>query len=231
MIHTIQLQPHSTSTIPLHIESPETFSARTAIEVHVQESPITNAIIASLTRNDETGQILIPTLTLTELAQKKFLILETLEPHSFRDYVLTLESINNLSSTLQRQTTPIEITYGIEVIAPPSQQISSSQTPIPTPSPTLPTHPPKNTPTPTPSSPTPTPNIQEPQVLGITTVEASTQSAIQFNAPPKPPPIFFILLFTCVALIIALLARNLRFVTRSKKTNVIPTKLKAQLLQ
>lgn len=217
MINTIQLQPHTASTIPLHVESPATLSARTAVEIHVQESLITNAIMATLTRNDETGQILIPTLTLTELAQKKFLPLEMLEPHSFRDYVLTLEPINNPPSSLQRQSTLMEITYGIEAIAPlPSQQISPLQTPIPTP---------------TPSSPTPNPNIQDPQVLGITTAQASTQSAIQFNAPPKPPPIFFILLFTCVALVIALLAKNLRFVTRAKKTNVIPTRLKTLLLQ
>lgn len=232
MINTIQLQPHTTSTIPLHIESPETFSARTAIEIHVQPSAITDAIMATLTRNDETGQILIPTLTLTELAQKNFLLLETLEPHTFRDYVLTFKPIDNPPSTLQRQITPMEITYGIEVITPPlSQQNTQLQTPLPSPisspipsptstpipSPTPTSHPFKNTLTSAASSPTPSINMHEPQVLGITTAEASTDSAIQLNAPPKPPPIFFILLFTGIALIIIVFARKSRFAPRAKK--------------
>jgi hypothetical protein len=57
MTNSIQLQPHTSSTIPLHIESPQILSARTAIEVTAQQSIITDSISITLTRNDETGQI------------------------------------------------------------------------------------------------------------------------------------------------------------------------------
>lgn len=230
MISTIQLQPHTTSNIPLHIESPESLSARTAIEIHMQESAITDAIMATLTRNDETGQILIPTLTLTEFVQKKFLTLETLEPHTMRDYVLTLKPIDNLPLSLQRQSTPMEITYGIEAIAS-SQQISPQQQPLPSPvplfvplpSPTSLPHLFKNTSSPLPSSTNPTPNLQKPQVLGVSTAQASTHSAIHLNTPPKLPPTFFILLFTVLALIIFLVVRNSKFAPRIKKYHLHKT--------
>ena len=234
MINTIQLQPHTTSTIPLHIESPATLPARTAIEIIAPQSIITDSITVTLTRNDETGQILIPTTTLSNLIHKKFTILETLEPHSLREYVLTFQPIASLQPELQRQNTPLEIKYGIEVIeSPASQYPSPKPTPsaVPSPSPitelkTLQakifTASAQETPT---SSPTPTQTLN-PQVLGVTTTNSSSQSAIHFNVLPKLPPIFFLLLFTGVAVSIYAMIRNSKVATREKRANTTTTERK-----
>ncbi len=237
MMNKIQLQPHSTSTIPLHVESPISRSARTAIEIIAPQSPITDSILTTLSRNDETGQILIPTTPLSNLIHKKFILLETLEPHSLRDYVLTFQPIASLQPELQRQTTPFEMKYGIEEIDFPSSQninTTSSLNPShnPTPPPSSPsnlktlqstafTKPPQEIPT---TSPTPTPE-HHPQVLGVTTTNASSQSALHFNTPPKLPPIFFLLLFTGIAVSIYAIVKNMRFAARERQSDHESTQL------
>lgn len=192
------LSPNTTATFPIHFES-LSYTARSAIRLQSDITTLTQSLLVTLRRNDETNHEFFSRVPLSTLVQQGYTTLETLEPHTFRDYVFVFEPTDS-AEQFQNQSTPLTIHYGLEYIASPS----------PSPSPLV-----KHTViqrtafTEIESAPLPSPTpFPSPQVLGVST-EIATPSSWYAIPPVNPPLIFVFLLSTGVLFALYFTARFL----------------------
>jgi len=160
------LSPNATATLPIHFES-LSYTARSAIQLQSDITTLTQSLFVTLQRNDETNHVFFSRVPLSALVQQGYTTLETLEPHTFRDYIFVFEPIDS-ADQFQNQSTPLTIHYGLEYIASPSPSPSPLEKDMVTQHIAF-----TETESIPPPSPTPFPS---PQVLGASTEDATQSS-------------------------------------------------------